>query len=69
MEEIVASCKPWPWSTNRFAVAVVIRSVDNNNTTDGHLSREFSLLLWHFLIHGGEINAEGDGVFHSFQAD
>ena len=23
IEEIVASCEPWPWSTNRFAVAVL----------------------------------------------
>ena len=27
----------------------VILSIDNNNTTVGHLSREFSRLLWHFL--------------------
>ena len=52
----------------RFAVAVVIRSVDRN-TTDGYLSTESSRLLWHFLTHGGEIKAEGDGALHSFQAD
>ena len=61
IEEIVASCEPWPWSTDRFAVTVVICSVDNNNTTVGHLSREFSRLLGHFLTHrGGEMNAESD---------
>ena len=65
----VASCEPWPWSTDRFAVAVVIRSVDNNNTTVGHLHRKCSPLLWHFLSHGGEMNAEGDGALHTFQAD
>ena len=26
IEEIVASCEPWPWSTDRFAVVVVIRN-------------------------------------------
>ena len=65
IEEIIASCESWlpAWSTDRFAVAVVIRSVDKNNTTVCHLSREFSHLLLHFLTHGGEMNAEGDGSF------
>ena len=68
IEGIVASCEPWPWSTDRFAVTIVICSVDNNNITVGPLSREFSCLLWHFLTHGGEMNVEGDGALHSFQA-
>ena len=55
MEEVVASCELWPWSTDRFSVVIVIRSVDNNSTTVGHLFREFSHLLWHFLTHGAEI--------------
>ena len=49
--------------------SLLYASVDNNNTTIGHLSREFSHLLWHFLTHGGEMNVEGDGALHSFQAD
>ena len=69
IEEIIASCEPWPWLTDRFAVVIVIRSVDNNNTTVGYLSREFSRLLWHFLTHGGEMNAEDSGALHSFQVD
>ena len=52
----------------RFTVAIVICSVDNN-TTVGHLSREFSGILWYFLTHGGEMNAECDGALHSVQAD
>ena len=50
-------------------MVVVIRSVDKNDTTVSYLSREFSRLLWHFLTHGGEMNAEGDGALHSFQVD
>ena len=65
IEEIIASCEPWARSTDRFAVAVVIHSVDEN-TTVGHLYREFSHLLWHFQTHGGEMNVEGDGTFLSF---
>ena len=38
-------------------MAIVIRSVDNNNTTVGHFPREFSHLLWH----GGEIECEMTG--------
>ena len=57
IKEIGASHEPWPWSTDRFAMAVVICSIDNNNTTAGHLCREFSHLLSHFLTHGGERNA------------
>ena len=26
-------------------------------------------LLWYFLTHGGEMNAEGDSTLYSFQAD
>ena len=64
----------WPWSPilaliTGFTVNVVIRSVDINNTSVGHLSTEFSCLLWHFLTRGGEINAEGDGALYSFQTD
>ena len=40
-------------------VDVVICSVDNNNTTVGHLPRKFSCLLWHFLSHRGEMEYEG----------
>ena len=65
IEEIIASCKPWPWSTDKFTMAIVICRVDNNNTTVGHLSREFKRLLWHFLTHGVEMNAEGEDVLHS----
>ena len=46
--------KPWPWSTDTFTMAVVIRSVDNNNTTVGHLYGKFGPLLLHFLTHGRE---------------
>ena len=53
LKTIVASCEPWPSLTDRFAVAVV----DNSSTTVGLLSRELSRLLWHFLTHGGEMNA------------
>ena len=67
IEKIVARCELWPWSTDRFAIAVC--SIDNNNTTVGHLSREFGRFLWHFLTHAGEMNAEGDGVLNTFQAD
>ena len=34
-----------------------------------YISGELSRLLWHFLTHGGEMNAEDDGTFHSFQAN
>ena len=61
IEEVVARCELWPWSTDRFAVAVVIPSVENNNTTVGHLPREFSHLPWHFLHHGGAIDYEVTG--------
>ena len=52
IKEIVASYERWPWSTDRFAMAVVIRSVDNN-TTVGHLSREFSHLFSDSLRRNG----------------
>ena len=42
----VASCEPWPWSTDRFVVAVVIRSVDNNNTTVGQSLAPYSGIFW-----------------------
>ena len=32
--------------------------VDNNNTDVGHLTREYSHLLWHFLTHRGEIECK-----------
>ena len=51
-----------PWS-------LLYASVDNNNTTVGHLSREFSRLLWHFPTHRGEVNAEGDSALHLFKAE
>ena len=53
LKTIVASCELWPCLTDGFAVAVV----DNSSTTVGLLSRELSRLLWHFLTHGGEMNA------------
>ena len=56
------------WLTDRFAVAVVTCSIDNN-TTVGHLSREFSHCFWHFLTHGEETNAEGDSILHLFKVD
>ena len=37
IEKIITSCEPWPWSTDRFTVAVV----DKSNTTVDHLSREW----------------------------
>ena len=55
IEEILDSCEPWPRLINRLTVAVVIHSVDNNNITVGHLPKELSHLLWHFLIHREEI--------------
>ena len=38
IEEIVASCELW--QTNGFTVTVIIRSIDNSNTTVGHLPIE-----------------------------
>ena len=61
IEEIVTSCEVWRWSTNRFIMTIVIHGIDNNNTYVGHLSREFSCLLWHFLTHGGEIECKVTG--------
>ena len=39
------------------------------NTSVGHLAREFSRLLWYFLTHGRETNAEGNAALHSFKVD
>ena len=58
-QEIVTSCEPWPWSIDRFVVAIVICSVDDN-TTVVPVSGEFSHLLWHFVTHRAEMNAEDD---------
>ena len=55
IEEIVTSCESWLWLTDRFAVAIDIHSVDNNNANFGHLTREYSCLLNHFLTHRAEI--------------
>ena len=46
---------------DRFAVAVVKSNSDDTITTVGHLHRELSHLLWHFLTHGGEIECEVTG--------
>ena len=45
---------------DRFAVAVV-RS-DDPSLTLGHLPRELSNMLWHFLAHGGKIECEQGGL-------
>ena len=59
--KIVVSCEPWPWSTDSLTVAVVKCSVHNNNTTVGHLSVEFSRLLWHFFDSQVEIECKVSG--------
>ena len=59
LKRLSAAANHGPGRPTRFAMAIVIRSVDNN-TTDGYLSTEFSRLLWNFPTHGGEINVEGD---------
>ena len=61
IEKIVTSSELWPWSTDIFAMAVVIHRVDNNNTTVGDLSTEFSRLLRHFLTLGGVIECKVTG--------
>ena len=43
----------------------VIHSVDNNNTTVGHLCREFSRLLSHFLTHGARRRNKCGRRWHS----
>ena len=60
LEEII-SCVVWLRSTDRFAIAVVICSTDNNITNAGHLSREYSRLLWYFLTHRGEMECKVTG--------
>ena len=40
--------EPGNEATERFTVALVIRRVDNNSAIVGHLTTEFSCLLWHF---------------------
>ena len=53
---------------DRFAVTVVTRSVDNNNTTVGHLIKRIQLLTLAF--HSWRRNdVEGDGALHSFKVD
>ena len=50
IEEIVASSgEPWPWSTDRFTVAVVICSVDNNNIPVRYPYRELSSTAYYTL--------------------
>ena len=50
IKEIVTSCEPWPWLTDRSAMAMLytVLIVGNNNTTVGPLSREFSRLTLAF---------------------
>ena len=47
-------------SEDRCAVAVV-RNSDVDDHTVGHLPRELSHVLWHFLNHGGDIQCEVTG--------
>ena len=55
IKEIITltSCELLLRSANRFAMTVVVHSIDNNAV--GHLTRGLSCFLWHFLTHGEEI--------------
>ena len=46
---------------DRFAVAVIKVGEDGSRSVVGHIPRELSRLLSHFLAHGGDISCEVTG--------
>ena len=46
---------------DRFAVAVIKVGQNGSRTVVGHIPRELSSLLFHFLAHGGDISCEVTG--------
>ena len=43
---------------DRFAIAVREQGTLRTNKVVGHLPREFSKVLWYFLLHGGVVECE-----------